>query len=79
MERKEQAKQLRANPLLGKLLDELKAAQVAAWESANTPEKREQCWQLVRSIEQVREHIDVRTDELARDGTRDAGDGAANE
>lgn len=65
MDEKEMARQLRTNPLLPKLLDDLKADLVEAWESKNAPEVREDVWQQVRAIAKVREHIDGRTRELA--------------
>lgn len=70
MDEKELARQLRTNPLLPKLLDELNGELVAAWQAANDPAQREAVWHQVRSIAKVREHIDGRTRELAGD---DAG------
>lgn len=71
MNQQEEAKQLRKNNLLPKLLDELKAEQFSAWELANTPELREQTWRITKAIEIVREYLDARTRELAGDSTDD--------
>jgi hypothetical protein len=65
MDEKELARQLRTNPLLPKLLDELNGELVAAWQSANDPAQREGVWHQVRGIAKVREHIDGRTRDLA--------------
>lgn len=60
MTKTEAAKQLAKNPLLPELLDEIKADAVLAWESARTPEEREQCWHLVRALETVRDDVSTR-------------------
>lgn len=67
------AKSLRDNPVLPMVLDELRADTVARWESSETPAEREACWAAITCIETIRETVNVRTRELARDGDDAAG------
>lgn len=65
------ARALAKSQLLAKLLDELKAGYVQAWESATDISSREQQWHLVKATEDLREHAQARITELAGDGGRD--------
>lgn len=65
---KQLAKDLQRSKLVPTLLDELRAGYVAAWESAADIREREHQWRLVKTLEDLREHVDSRIRDLAGDG-----------
>jgi len=68
MTEKELARELRKNPLLPRLLSELKASAVQAWESASDIKDREHQWFLVKALEDLREHVNTCIRDRAGDG-----------
>lgn len=65
---KKLAQELLTNPLLPRLLDEIRADLVVKWESSDITQGREDCWFLVKALETVREHVESRIREIAGDG-----------
>lgn len=63
-QKRQAARQLKGNPLLDELLQELRRELLDAWPTTAPAEAREKLWQEVNALENARERIQSRITEL---------------